>query len=146
MNIIPEAELPRMLLAADIISDPIPGKLTWAEKYLRPVPTVVTTGNQYWVDVGSAKDEAAGKIYIAELKRKFPLCDFALYSPFGKNTVWNIVIASWVSKAEAEEIVVAAKNAINGTSFVWRACSAMKGDECVLNRKYFVSTELKSVP
>jgi hypothetical protein len=108
--------------------------LTWAERYLRPVPVVITKGNQYWVNVGYAKNEAEGSEKLAELKTHYPNYDFALYSPFGHNNIWNITMASWVSNAEAQSVLQIAKT-INPTSFAWRACRTMNGDECILDYK-----------
>ena len=115
--------------------------LTWAQKYLRPVPILVTRGNQYWVNVDYANNREDGERKLSLLKRQYPTYDFALYRPFGRNDKWNIVMATWVSEQEAQSILDIARS-INPTSFLWRACSAMNGDQCVLNRKLRLAIEL----
>ena len=102
---------------------------------------MITKGNQYWVNVGYARSKAEDSKKLAELKAGYPNHDFALYVPFGRNNKWNIVFASWVSEHEAEMALQAAK-AINPTSFLWRACQSMKGDECVLDRKLRLAMKL----
>jgi hypothetical protein len=115
---------------------------TWAQRYLRPVPVVITMGNQYWVNVGYAKNEAEGSNKLTELKTRYPNYDFALYNPFSHNNIWNIVMASWVSNEEAQSVLQVAKT-INPTSFVWRACRRMNGDECILDYKLREAVKLQ---
>ena len=115
---------------------------TWAERYLRPVPFTFTVGNQYWVNVDYATSLAEGKAKLAKLKAANPSADFALYAPFGQNDKWNIVMASWVSKLEADQVLAAAKM-INPTSFIWRACSKTVGNECVLTPKLKLAMHLR---
>ena len=137
----PAVHNPIVLVGATVGFEGAPQSLSWAEKYLRPVPFTFTSGNQYWVDVGYATDLAEGKRKLASLKERYPEFDFALYAPFGRNDKWNIVMASWVSRQEAEAVLAEAKR-INPTSFIWRACSSMKGNECVLNRKLLLAMHL----
>jgi hypothetical protein len=107
---------------------------------LRPVPFTFTSGNQ-WVNVGFAINLGDGKKKLANLKARYPEYDFALYAPFGRNDKWNIVMASWVSEQDAEAVLANALK-IDPTSFIWRACTSMKGNECVLNRKLGLAMHL----
>lgn len=137
------ARMNPIILAAEV--DPVgepSDEPSWAQLYLRPAPFTFTIGNQYWVDVGYATSLADGERKLAELKERNPDYDFALYAPFGRNDKWNIVMASWVSQQEAEKVLSVAKK-INPTSFIWRACSQSKGNECILNRKLRLAMHLR---
>lgn len=115
--------------------------LTWADRYLRPVPVVVTKGNQYWVNVGYATKREEGERALSRFKQAHPNQDFALYRPFGRNDKWNIVMATWVSDQESMEVLAVARS-IDPSSFRWRACSEIVKDRCTLNRKLQLAQEL----
>jgi hypothetical protein len=95
---------------------------TWAERYLRPSPILLTKSNQYWVIVASANNEGEGRVVIQRLKEKYPKYDFALWSPFPPSVHWGIMMATWVSYQESVEVRNLARRDINKTSYIWAAC------------------------
>jgi hypothetical protein len=64
---------------------------------------------------------------MQELKVSHPQYDFELYEPYGTNTNYGIMMASWVSKPRADEALQAAKQ-IERTSFIWECRGT--GDSC----------------
>src|SRR5205807_2274740 len=100
---------------------------SWADIYLNPLPLLITDKNKYFVIVGSAPNEAQGEKKMKELKAKHPEYDFELFGPYGSNTSYGIMIASWVSRERAAEALQAAKK-IEPTSFTW-SCRGT-GDAC----------------
>jgi hypothetical protein len=94
------------------------GKISWADIYLNPVPLWITDMNKSFVIVSSAATEAEGRQRMQALKESHPQYDFELYEPYGTNTNYGIMMASWVSKPRAVEALQAAKQ-IDRTSFIW---------------------------
>jgi hypothetical protein len=103
------------------------GKISWADIYLNPVPLWITDMNKSFVIVGSAATEAEGRQRMQALKVSHPPYDFELYEPYGTNTNYGIMTASWVSKQRAAEALQAAKQ-IERTSFIWECRGT--GDSC----------------
>jgi hypothetical protein len=103
------------------------GKISWADIYLNPVPLWITDMNKSFVIVGSAATEAEGRQRMQALKVSHPQYDFGLYEPYGTNTNYGIMMASWVSKPRAAEALQAAKQ-IERTSFIWECRGT--GDSC----------------
>jgi hypothetical protein len=104
-----------------------PGKISWADIYLNPVPLWITDMNKSFVIVGSAATEAEGRQRMQALKVSYPQYDFELYEPYGTNTNYGIMMASWVSEPRAAEALQAAKQ-IERTSFIWKCRGT--GDSC----------------
>ena len=103
------------------------GKISWVDIYLNPVPLWITDMNKSFVIVGSAATEAEGRQRMQGLKISHPQYDFELYEPYGTNTNYGIMMASWVSKQRAGEALQAAKQ-IERTSFIWECRGT--GDRC----------------
>ncbi|HEY1473138.1 MAG TPA: hypothetical protein VGF53_03550 [Pseudolabrys sp.] len=103
------------------------GKISWADIYLNPVPLWITDMNKSFVIVHSAATEAEGRQRMQTLKVSHPQYDFELYAPYGTNTNYGIMMASWVSKHRAAEALQAAKH-IDRTSFIWECRGT--GDSC----------------
>jgi hypothetical protein len=103
------------------------GKISWADIYLNPAPLWITDMNKSFVIVGSAATEAEGRQRMQALKVSHPQYDFELYAPYGTNTNYGIMMASWVSKLRAAEALQAAKQ-IERTSFIWECPGT--GDSC----------------
>jgi hypothetical protein len=78
--------------------------------------------NKSFVIVGPDATEAEGRQLMQALKVSHRQYDFELYEPYGTNTNYGIMMASWVSKQRAAEALQAAKQ-IERTSFIWE-CSA----------------------
>ena len=103
------------------------GKISWADIYLNPVPLWITDMNKSFVIVGSAATEAEGRQLMQALKVSHRQYDFELYEPYGTNTNYGIMMASWVSKQRAAQALQAAKQ-VERTSFIWECRGT--GDRC----------------
>jgi porin len=96
------------------------------DKYLRPAPIVLLENNSYWVVVAAAQTEADGESLIRSMKDRFPTYDFALYGPTKTQPLYGIMMATWVSRQEAMDILPKAQE-INSNAFIWKAEKERKG-------------------
>jgi hypothetical protein len=82
--------------------------------------------NKSFVIAGPDATEAEGRQLMQALKVSHRQYDFELYEPYGTNTNYGIMMASWVSKQRAAEALQAAKQ-IERTSFIWNAPPQRRG-------------------
>ncbi len=105
---------------------PPPGKEE--DEFLREAPYVVTRANKYFVIVGSAPTREAGIAEMERLKKRAPRYDFVLYEPYGDNTSYGIMTATWVPLDVARRALAVARRDVNPHSYLW-ACRH-EGREC----------------
>jgi hypothetical protein len=91
----------------------------WALRYLQPPPPVLTKENSCFTIVHSAESEEAGRAKIEQLRKKCPNLDFELYAPYGSNTYWGVMLASFVSRSRANEALQVARSQIDPSSYIW---------------------------
>lgn len=96
--------------------------------WLRDPPFYVTDDNRYFVIVASPESEQEGLRKLDELKSTSPDYDFHLYPPYGANTHYAVMIASWVSRDLAYEVLGIAKRDVASDAYPWRCRS--RGDSC----------------
>jgi hypothetical protein len=118
----------RVLAAAMPITAPNPKDFVEEETgWLREKPFYITDRNKHFVVLMSAPDEATGQAEIKHLRSKYPKYDFALYTPYGSNRNFGIMMASWVPYQIAEQALSVAKN-INSGAYIWSCRST--GESC----------------
>jgi len=96
--------------------------------YLRAPPFYINDFNKYFVIVGSARSREEGVRLIERLKSLAPQYDFALFDPYGENSNYAIMIASWVPLAVAKEALQLARRDVAHDAYIW-ACRS-SGAEC----------------
>lgn len=114
-----------LLLAQNDKQIPVPNPQTG---FLRDPPFYVTDANKYFVIVGSSDTEEEGRQLMEKLKAKAPKYDFALYGPYGANTHYGIMMASWVPKEIAQEALRIAHQEVAKDAYLW-ACRST-GESC----------------
>lgn len=83
-------------------------------EFLAEAPYFVNDTNKYFVIMGSAGSERAGRRMMNNYKNAAPQYDFLLYGPYSGNPAYAIMIATWVSsdiakRAQAEGLAVIKK-------------------------------------
>ncbi len=96
--------------------------------FLRDAPFYVTDANKYFVMVGSAATKDEGIRLMNKLKAKAPQYDFVLYAPYGANTYYAVMMATWVPKDVAKEALRLAQRDVARDAIIW-ACRS-SGDSC----------------
>ncbi|WP_175152994.1 hypothetical protein [Paraburkholderia ultramafica] len=96
---------------------PEEGAAGWALRYLPSSPS--DSAHQYFVIVKSVSDETSGKETIDKLRKKFPRYDFVLYDHFQGNPYMGIMMAAWVSLADAQQVLKIAKTEVSADSYIW---------------------------
>ena len=96
--------------------------------FLRDPPFYVNDTNKYFVFVASVADEDAARSVIKKLKAKAPQYDFTLYAPYGSNSYYGIVMASWVPRDVATQALALAKKDVNKDAYIWACRSG--GQSC----------------
>ena len=96
--------------------------------YLRDPPFLINDYNKYFVIVGSASTREEGLRLMKTFKSKAPQYDFALYEPYGNNSHFGIMMASWVPHDVALQVLDIAKQTLAHDAFIW-ACRDT-GDSC----------------
>jgi hypothetical protein len=91
----------------------------WALRYLPSSIPDRDLKDQYFVIVKSVKSEDEGKTAIAKLRHSFPKYDFALYAPYEGNPWWGIMMAAWVPKSDAQQVLKVAKTEVSPDSYIW---------------------------
>jgi hypothetical protein len=101
----------------------------WEQLYIRPAPIVPTMQNDYWLVVGAAKSEDEGRQLLSYLKLQHPKYGFALFSPSTQGGLWGVMLATWISREEAQRLLPEALE-INSHSFIWSACGTLDPNAC----------------
>jgi hypothetical protein len=96
--------------------------------WLRDRPFYITDFNKYFVIVGSARTEEEGRQMLRRLKSKSPQYDFQLYAPYGSNTYYGVMMATWVPRDVAQQALEAAKRDVVADAYLW-ACRST-GQAC----------------
>jgi hypothetical protein len=96
--------------------------------FLRDTPYYINDYNKYFVIVGDAPTREEGLSAIRRLKEKAPQWDFVLYEPYGANTNYGIMMATWVPHEVALEALRLARRYVAHDAFIWACRSA--GDSC----------------
>jgi len=104
------------------------GESATTAKYLRDPPFLITKGNKYFVIVSSVKTYEGALSEVRRLKLKAPQFDFVAYAPYGDNTFYGIMMATWVRYSVAKEAVANAKKYVAGDSYIWKCPN--EGDRC----------------
>lgn len=99
-----------------------------AQGWLRDPPFYITKANKYFVIVSSVKSYESARQEVARLKRKTPQYDFVAYAPYGTNSFHAIMLATWLSHAQAQEVLLQAQKWVNKGSFIWSCPSG--GESC----------------
>jgi hypothetical protein len=96
--------------------------------FLRDRPYYINKYNKYFVIVGDASTREEGMSAMNRLKKKAPQFDFVLYEPYGTNTNYGIMMATWVPREVALEALQLARHQVARDAFIW-ACRST-GDSC----------------
>lgn len=96
--------------------------------FLREPPFYVNDSNKYFVIVGSSPTREEGLRLMNRLKSKAPQFDFALYKPYGSNSYYGVMMASWVPYDVAVKALQLARRYVASDAYVW-ACRS-SGESC----------------
>ena len=96
--------------------------------FLRDPPAYINDSNKYFVIVGSMPSEQGAVGLMNRLKAKAPKYDFVVYGPYGGNTNYAVIMATWVSKEVADKALRAARAEVVRDAYLW-ACRS-SGEHC----------------
>lgn len=96
--------------------------------WLKAPPYVVTEANKYFVIASSVLTYEQALQEAKRLKRRAPELDYVVYGPYGDNPYHAIMVATWLSKAEAVSALQQTKKALRMEAVIW-ACPN-EGDYC----------------
>lgn len=94
---------------------PVPGQ----SGFLRDIPFYITDNNKYFVIVASPRSREEGLRLLERFKAKTPQYDFALYQPYGSNTSYGVMMASWVPREIATEALRLARRDVAADAYLW---------------------------
>jgi hypothetical protein len=112
-------------IANDGVSDALPKPQTG---FLRDAPFYVTDANRHFVIVGSARTQEEGIQLMNRFKSKAPQHDFVVYGPYGSNTYFGVVMATWVPRDVAVEAQRLARRDVAADAYIW-SCRG-SGESC----------------
>ena len=118
-----------LTIAADAVNQSAPDlQLPVETGFLRDPPFYINDSNKYFVIVASARTESEGRRTLAALKAKAPQYDFVLYAPYGSNTYYGIMMATWVPRSVAMDALRLARRDVASDAFLWTCRSS--GQSC----------------
>lgn len=98
------------------------------DEFLRDAPSFVNDSNKYFVIVGSAGSEDEAIRRMNRLKAKAPKYDFVVYLPYGTNSAYGVMMATWVSREVAQKALREARASVAPDAYLW-ACRST-GEAC----------------
>jgi hypothetical protein len=101
---------------------------TAGDDYLRDAPSFVNDSNKYFVIVGSAGSEDEAVRLMRRFKVKAPKYDFVVYQPYGANSSYGVMMATWVAREVAQKALVEARASVAPDAFLWACRSG--GETC----------------
>lgn len=114
-----------LVLAQDNLPLNLPKPQT---EFLRDAPVFVNNSNKYFVIVGSSSTKEDGISLMNRLKKKAPAYDFELYEPYGENSHYGVMMATWVPYDVAKEALQLARRYVAPDALIWSCRSS--GDSC----------------
>ena len=96
--------------------------------FLREAPFYVNDYNKYFVIVGAAASREEAVKLMNKLKAKAPQHDFVVYAPYGSNTNYGVMMASWAPRDVATEALRQARKDVAADAFLW-SCRG-SGESC----------------
>lgn len=99
-----------------------------ASAWLKAPPYVVTEANKYFVIASSVRTYEQALQEAKRLKRRAPELNYVVYGPYGDNPYHAIMVATWLSKADAQIALAQTREALRMDARIW-ACPR-EGEYC----------------